>query len=244
MKIIGIIPARYASTRLPGKPLLDIEGKTLIQRVYEQCKKSELLADVVVATDDQRIVQEVNSFGGRVFMTSAEHPSGTDRCAEVMDLLDEEVDAVVNIQGDEPFIRPEQIDQICQLLMDPDVNLATLVKRFPHGADVTDHNTVKVVMNAEQNALYFSRSVIPFNRNGDSDSPYYQHIGIYGYRSETLRKIVRLDQGDLEMIESLEQLRWLENGYSIRVCETEFQSVGVDTQEDLENARRFAQTNE
>lgn len=244
MKIIGIIPSRYASTRLPGKPLLDIEGTSLIQRVYEQCKKSALLSDVVVATDDKRIVQEVQSFEGRVYMTSSAHPSGTDRCAEVMELLDEEVDAVVNIQGDEPFIRPEQIDQLCRLLMQSEVELATLVKRFPEGSDVADPNTVKVVMDAEQNALYFSRSVIPFDRTGDRRSSYYQHIGIYAYRADTLRRIVKLDRGNLEMVESLEQLRWLENGYSVRACETDFQSVGVDTPEDLERARRFARTNE
>lgn len=241
MKILGVIPARFESIRLPGKPLKDIEGKSLIQRVYEQADKADDLHAVVVATDDKRIQDEVIRFGGNVVLTRADHPSGTDRCYEAAQQFGA-TDAVVNIQGDEPFIRPEQINAVCALLQSPEVQLATLVRPFDENADPYDVNTVKVVFDKNGKALYFSRSVIPFNRNEVADLEYYQHIGVYGYRSEILSEIIRIAPSPLELAESLEQLRWLENGYEIHVSTTEFQSIGVDTPEDLERAREFART--
>jgi 3-deoxy-manno-octulosonate cytidylyltransferase (CMP-KDO synthetase) len=241
MNIIGVIPSRFASTRLPGKPLLDIAGKSLIQRVYEQARKCTLLEEVVVATDDERIVSAVTGFGGQVILTDPDHLSGTDRCAEVLHTFPDAT-CLVNIQGDEPFIRPEQIASVCELLTKPGVGLATLVRPFDDGSDPQDPNTVKVVRDTDGRALYFSRAMIPFQRHTAASVGYMQHIGIYGYRAEVLRELVKLPQSTLELTESLEQLRWLENGFRIHTSVTDFQSVGVDTPEDLEAARRFART--
>lgn len=238
MRILGIIPARFASTRLPGKPLKDIEGASLIQRVYQQAVKSKGLSDVVVATDDERIQNEVDGFGGKVVLTSKDHPSGTDRCFEALQQMSDGYDAVVNIQGDEPFIDPLQIDQVCSLL-EAGAELATLIKRFQDRNEIADPNKVKVVFNTRMEALYFSRSLVPFDRNGLS-TEYFQHIGIYGYRAETLDKIVALAPSSLEKTESLEQLRWLENGFGISLGITDLESLAVDTPEDLEKARIFA----
>lgn len=245
MQTIGIIPARYASTRLPGKPLLDIAGKSMIQRVYEQAAQAKLLSKVIVATDDERIVQEVASFGGLVQMTDQSHASGTDRCAEVAKHF-QDIAAVVNIQGDEPFIDPLQIDLLITRLQDKGVQIATLVRKFQTTAALLNPNTAKVVLNERQEAMYFSRSPIPYLRGVSTDlwldkATYYQHIGIYGYKRATLLELTRLPQGELERIESLEQLRWLEHQYPISVAITDKISFGVDTMEDLVQARLIAQ---
>lgn len=240
MKVVGIIPARYGSTRFPGKPLAMIGGKTMIQRTCEQALKSSLDA-VVVATDDSRIYDEVQRFGGRAVMTRADHRSGTDRCREALELTGEAYDAVVNIQGDEPFIDPRQIDSVADLIRQPDVMLATLARPLTNPDRLMNPNTVKVVLDHEGYALYFSRHPIPFMRGVEplqwlQKTTYYQHIGIYAYRSETLRRITALDPGMLEQAESLEQLRWLENGYRIRVALTDLNpTYAIDTPEDLLN---------
>ena len=241
LNILGIIPSRYASSRLPGKPLADIGGKTLIQRVYEQASKVDSLSEVIVATDDERIKKEVERFGGKAVMTATTHPSGTDRCFEALQKMPGEVDAVVNIQGDEPFILPVQIEAVCDLLKESTTELASLVRAFPNKQEVQDPNKVKVVFNKQMHALYFSRSPIPFDRTqGGPD--YYQHIGIYGYKVDTLAQLVRSEPSSLEKAESLEQLRWLENGHFIKLGITSLESMGVDTPEDLERAREFART--
>lgn len=234
MKIVGIIPSRYASTRFPGKPLVDIKGKTMIQRVYEQALKATKLSAVVVATDDDRIRENVESFGGNVVMTNPDLPSGTDRCNAALKQLTETYDAVINIQGDEPYIHPEQIDQLASCFEDETVQLATLVQPFTNPSFVTDPNKVKAVLDVNNNALMFSRSPLPHLRNPNHEHQYYLHIGIYGYTTEALITITKLPPSSLEKAESLEQLRWLENGYSIRVAHTKFTSVGIDTPEDLE----------
>ncbi len=240
-KILGIIPARYGSTRFPGKPLADIGGKPMIQRVYEQaCQK---LDDVYVATDDERIEAAVKGFGGKVVMTSVEHQSGTDRCAEalakVSELENSRFYAVINIQGDEPFISPVQIETLANCFNDDATELATLVKPIRHHQDLFNPNKPKVVVSKDKCALYFSRSPIPYLRGQAEETwvekhQYYNHIGLYGYRSDILEKITQLPIGTLEAAESLEQLRWLENGYSIRVEETNEQAIAIDTPEDLE----------
>jgi len=243
MSILGIIPARFASTRFPGKPLVDIGGKTMIQRVYEQAKKSVKLKEVVVATDDERIAEEVKRFGGNVIMTSDQHRSGTDRCAETVKKVPGNWEAVINIQGDEPFIQPEQIDLLASLFENPSVLIGTLVKKLSDVADLDNSNTMKVVLDANGNGMYFSRSPIPFVR-GEEKSKwlekhfFYKHIGIYGYRSDVLQKLTLLAPGKLEMAESLEQLRWLENGYSIRTAFTELETLSVDSPEDLEKLKK------
>lgn len=242
MNIIGIIPARYASTRFPGKPLIDIGGKTMIQRVYEQAKKAQSLSDVVVATDDDRIVEHVRSFGGKVVMTSEKHQSGTDRCAEVVEKLDEQIDAVINIQGDEPFIFPEQIDLLASSFTIPNVELATLIKKINNTDDLVSDTVMKVVITKDSNAIYFSRNAIPYCRGKAIDEwmnahTYYKHIGIYGYRTTTLKQITQLPPSALELTESLEQLRWIENGYSIHVKLTDKESVSIDKPEDLEKIK-------
>lgn len=237
MKILGIIPSRYASTRFPGKPLVQIAGKSMIRRVYEQASKSTLLDAVVVATDDQRIADEVTSFGGRYIFTSDTHQSGTDRCAEVVSHFPD-MDAVVNIQGDEPFIDPEQIDLVARCFDDPDVQLATLVKAITSAEDLFNTNIPKVVFNKLQEAIYFSRQTIPFVRNQMPEQwllahPYYKHIGIYGYTAAVLQAITLLPPSALELAENLEQLRWLENGYKIKVRITTLETLAIDTPEDL-----------
>lgn len=240
-KILGIIPARYGSTRFPGKPLTLIQGKTMIRRVWEQAQKAHALAAVAVATDDERIVNEVLSFGGTVILTESSHPTGTDRCREALETAEStgtRYDAVINIQGDEPFIDPEQINLVASCFADPSTQLATLIKRLQLTEDLLNPNIIKVVISYTGEALYFSRSPIPHFRGEETaDWPakatYYKHIGIYGYRADVLRQITELEQGALEKTESLEQLRWLQNGYRIRVRETHSESRSVDAPEDL-----------
>lgn len=240
--ILGLIPARYGSTRFPGKPLADIGGKPMIQRVYEQTKKK--LDYVYVATDDQRIEKAVLDFGGKVVMTSVDHQSGTDRCAEALQKVQElegmTFYAVLNIQGDEPFISPEQIALVASCFDENSTQLATLVKPVAKTADLFNPNKPKVVLSKDMEALYFSRSPIPYLRLQPEEEwinhhKYFNHIGLYGYRSDVLMEITHLPLGQLEKAESLEQLRWLENGYRIRVEETNEQAASIDTPEDLEN---------
>lgn len=245
-KCIGIIPARYASTRFPGKPLADIGGKPMIQRVYERTQ--EVMEHVLVATDDERIIEAVQAFGGKSVMTSPEHQSGTDRCAEALKLYSKEVglsfDVVVNVQGDEPFIRPEQISQVISCFEDPKVDIATLIKEIDELKVVFNPNKPKVVVDIDGFALYFSRSAIPHVRQEKKEDwldkhNFFQHIGMYAYRSQVLNEITKLPQGLLEQAESLEQLRWLENGYAIKTELTEHESYGIDTPADLEEAVRM-----
>ena len=240
MKVIGLIPARYGSTRFPGKPLAVIGGKTMIRRTYEQVLKASL-DGVVVATDDQRIFDEVRNFGGRVVMTSADHKSGTDRCREALGMIWGNYDAVVNIQGDEPFIDPRQINQVVELIRRDDTCLATLASRINDPSRIDDPNTVKVVFDHEGNALYFSRHPLPFVRGVERErlseaAEYYQHIGIYAYKTDTLHAIAAMSPGRLEQAESLEQLRWLENGLRIRVGVSDLPNpLSIDTPDDLLN---------
>jgi 3-deoxy-manno-octulosonate cytidylyltransferase (CMP-KDO synthetase) len=238
MKFLGIIPARYASSRFPGKPLIDIEGKTMIQRVYEQVKKSTKLNEVVVATDDSRIEQAVLSFGGNVVMTSGHHQSGTDRCAEVIAQY-QDYNIAVNIQGDEPFINPEQIDLLASCFADPNTQIATLVKEIIQDDELFNVNIPKVVRNAKGEAIYFSRQTIPFLRGGQKEEwlqkqKFYKHIGIYAYQVDTLKALTHLPISMLEEAEALEQLRWIENGYAIKTAITNHETVAVDTREDLD----------
>lgn len=243
LKFIGIIPARYASSRFPGKPLADICGKTMIERVYTQASKE--LANVAVATDDNRIADAVKAFGGNVVMTSTEHRSGTDRCYEAYKNLQSDADVIINIQGDEPFIDPSQIAAVKRCFDSGDTAIATLVRKFDpaRGFDALfDNNTPKVVMDEEMNALYFSRSIIPYVRNYPwqewiGHATFYTHVGMYAYRAKTLGEITRLPQSALEIAESLEQLRWLQNGYKIKVGITDCPTIGIDTPADLEQAR-------
>ncbi len=238
MDTLGIIPARFESTRFPGKPLIEIDGKSMIHRVYDQACHCKGLDCVVVATDDDRIFQHVNRFGGRVVMTSDLHKSGTDRCAEVVQLTDyEHFQLAVNIQGDEPFIHPEQISQVISILKNGDFHISTLAKKYISKEDFLDKNKVKIVMDSVGKALYFSRSPIPYFSNAGQgeylEKEFLKHIGIYGFRRDTLLKLHLLPQSNLEIAESLEQLRWLENGYAIGVGITEFESIGIDTPDDL-----------
>ncbi|UPT65817.1 MAG: 3-deoxy-manno-octulosonate cytidylyltransferase [Sphingobacteriales bacterium JAD_PAG50586_3] len=235
MEIYGIIPARYQSTRLPGKPLAIIGGKPMIQRVYEQCIKSGVLKSVTVATDDERIADIVKSFNGNVILTNPSHPSGTDRCFEAAQKLGLDNNAVViNIQGDEPFINPEQIDLLAGCFDNDDTQIATLVKTITNAEDLDNPGIAKVVVGANNNALYFSRSPIPFVRNAAkenwlAENIYYKHIGIYGYTYKVLKQLVDLKQSPLELAESLEQLRWLEHGFNIAVKVTEYENFAIDT---------------
>lgn len=238
MKFLGIIPARFASSRFPGKPLVDIEGQTMIQRVYEQVKKSKKITKVIVATDDQRIASEVRSFGGNVVMTSETHQSGTDRCAEVIS-HNREYDVVINIQGDEPFINPEQIDLLAACFENPQTKIATLVKEIETSEELFNLNIPKVVRNVSGEAIYFSRQTIPFLRGVNQEQwlekqKFYKHIGIYAYQADTLRALTRLPVSRLEKAEALEQLRWIENGYAIQTAVTTHETVAVDTKEDLD----------
>lgn len=243
MKFIGIIPARYQSTRFPGKPLAIINKKPMIQWVYE--RSSMALEDVWVATDNLEIFAAVESFGGRAVMTVSDHRSGTDRCAEAARKLSESIDfdVIVNIQGDEPFIQPEQINKLTQCF-ESGVEIATLVRRITEFSELIDCNKPKVIVDANSNALYFSRTTIPYARDYEKEvwlkiADYWSHIGIYAYRSDILQQITQLQPGKLEIIESLEQLRWLENGYKIKVSVTDYQSFGIDTPEDLQNAMKL-----
>lgn len=242
MKFIAIIPARYASTRFPGKPLADMGGKPMIQRVYEQVKRA--VHDVWVATDDSRIFETVQLFGGKAVMTSTEHRSGTDRIQEAYSKIGEDFDVVINVQGDEPFIQPEQIESLKECFDSKDVELATLVKPFKKedGFDVLfNPNSPKVVINKKNEAIYFSRSIVPYIRDAHHTEwldkhVFYKHIGMYAYRVDVLKEITQLPQSSLEKAESLEQLRWIENDYRIRVGYTDVETIGIDTPEDMERA--------
>ena len=243
MKFLGIIPARYASTRFPGKPLADMLGKSMIQRVYEQAQHS--VDCIYVATDDTRIEAAVKAFGGNAVMTSEHHHSGTNRCFEAFRTIGGDYDIIINIQGDEPFIQPEQIELLKNCFSTPDTQIATLVKPFDANCDfekdLFNPNTPKVVINHHKEALYFSRSIIPCIRGQEhakwpESHVFYKHIGLYAYRADVLKEIVNLPQSPLELAESLEQLRWLENGYTIKVEITSIETTGIDTPEDLEQA--------
>ena len=244
MNFIGIIPARFQSTRFPGKPLALLGDKIIIQWVYENAKKA--LDEVYVATDDARIYQAVEAFGGKVVYTSPDHQSGTDRCAEAALKVAENLkfDVVINIQGDEPFIRPEQIEGLKTCFDSPESEIATLIKPITNAAEITNINRPKVVINKNQEAMYFSRSPIPFVRDSKTEEwinqiNFYSHIGMYAYRFEILLELTKLPIGILEKAESLEQLRWLENGYKIKTAQTSFENIGIDTPEDLEEARKI-----
>lgn len=242
MKFIGIIPARYASTRFPGKPLALLGGKPVIQHVYERVAAT--LDDAYVATDDERIFKAVESFGGKAVMTRTDHKSGTDRIQEAVEKIGGEWDVVVNVQGDEPFVAKEQLDTICHCFDDPTTQIATLGKPFASMEQVANPNSPKIVTTNQGFALYFSRSIIPFVRGKEQAQwmdhyPFLKHLGIYAYRTDILREITRLPQSPLEIAESLEQLRWLQNGYKIKVGTTDIETVGIDTPEDLQRAEEF-----
>ena len=238
MKTIGIIPARFASTRFPGKPLVNIHGKSMIMRVYEQCRKAKL-DRIVVATDDMHILNHVKSFGGEALLTSPAHQSGTDRIAEALELLgiDEEV-IVINIQGDEPFLNPEDINALITCFKDKNAQIATLIKKIKDVDTLVNPNSPKVVVGAQKQALFFSRAIIPHGKGSDKKEwlvkqDYFQHIGIYGFKSNVLKEISKLTQSPLEKAESLEQLRWLENGYRIQTAQITSECIAVDSPEDL-----------
>lgn len=239
----AIIPARYASTRFPGKPLAMIGNKYMIERVYEQSLRS--VETVYIATDDRRIYDAARKFGGNVVLTSPDHPSGTDRCAEaaekIMQQTGNSIDVVINVQGDEPFIKPEQINILKSCFEDENVSLATLVRKTNPGEDIFNPNQPKVILDNEGNAIYFSRAAIPFIRDSETRDwtfkhTYYKHLGMYAYRTDTLKKITKLKRSPLEKAESLEQNRWIENGYKIRCAVTMWESFGIDTPEDLDKA--------
>lgn len=243
MNSIGIIPARFGSTRFPGKPLVDINGKSMIMRTFEQAKAATSLDHVVVATDDQRIFDEVQNFGGEVLMTSSDHQSGTDRCLEALEKVNSKFDVVVNIQGDEPFISPDQINLILSCFHDENTEIATLVKLIENAEDLWSPNKVKVIMDDDDFAILFSRQCIPHLRgvekeNWNNSFNFYKHIGMYAYRTNTLKEICKISQSRLEKAEGLEQLRWIESGYRIKTAITEEESIAIDTPEDLEQIKR------
>lgn len=245
MKFIAIIPARYASTRFPGKPLAMLAGKPVIQRVYEQV--AGVLDDALVATDDERILEAVHAFGGKAVMTSPDHRSGTDRCREAYEKQSGQFDVVVNVQGDEPFVRPAQLELLKSCFDDPATDIATLVKPFAEAdglAALENPNSPKVVLDAKSRALCFSRSVIPYLRGVEREQwlarhTFYKHIGLYAFRTDALLAVASLPPSPLELAESLEQLRWLENGYRIGVGISDDETIGIDTPEDLEKAEAF-----
>lgn len=242
MKVLGIIPARYASSRFPGKPLIDLKGKSMIQRVFEGAKKSTRITEVIVATDDQRIFDEVQRFGGKVMMTNENHPSGTDRCAEVASHFPD-MDVVINIQGDEPLVDYRQLEQLIDAFIEPKTDIATLGNLSLTQEDVDNPNRIKVVVNAKNSALYFSRSAIPNSYHSKGNPlekyPYMRHIGLYAYRSTVLQELTKLEPTALEKIESLEQLRWLYHGYSIQLVETTIETPNIDVPEDVEKVLEF-----
>lgn len=245
MKFIGIIPARYASTRFPGKPLALLGGKPVIQHVYE--KVAAVLEAAYVATDDERIYDVVKSFGGQVVMTRTDHKSGTDRIEEAIEKIGGEWNVVVNVQGDEPFVAKSQLDTICHCFDDPTTQIATLGKPFESMEAVQNPNSPKIVVDNMGFAMYFSRSVIPYVRGKEKSSwlthyPFLKHLGIYAYRKDVLRQVTQLPQSSLEIAESLEQLRWLQNGFKIKVGTTDVETVGIDTPQDLERAEEFLKT--
>ena len=242
MKFIAIIPARYASTRFPGKPLAVLGGKTVIQRVYEQVLK--VLNEAYVATDDERIFSAVEAFGGKAVMTRTDHKSGTDRIQEAVEKIGSSADVIINVQGDEPFIQPSQIETLMHLFDNPETQIGTLGKPFDSMEGVENPNSPKIVTDNRGFALYFSRSIIPYIRGKERNEwfgeyPFLKHLGIYAYRREVLAEVTKLQQSSLEKAESLEQLRWLQNGYRIRVGLTDVETVGIDTPEDLQRAEAF-----
>lgn len=244
MKVLAVIPARYASTRFPGKPLALLGGKPIIQWVWEKVSEMKGITDGVVATDDMRIVQAVKQFGGQVLMTSDQHRSGTDRCGEVLTTMESQgqrYDIVINVQGDEPFVQEEQLQCLIDCFSDPATQIATLRKRITNQEELLSPNNVKVIGTENGRAIYFSRQPLPYLRGVEIEKwierqDYYKHIGIYAFRSETLHSVVKLQQSPLEKSESLEQLRWLENGYDIRLRDTQIENIGIDTPEDLNKA--------
>lgn len=245
MKAVAIIPARYASTRFPGKPLVQIKGKAMIQHVYERCQL--VFEEVYVATDDQRIHDAVQGFGGKALMTAKTHQSGTDRCAEAARIIQKSsnIEIIVNVQGDEPFIHTEQLNQIIQCFEKANTQIATLLTPIKDQAILFDPNAVKAVVSEDGRALYFSRMAIPFQRDVAMDAwldrqTYYLHIGLYAYRFNVLQELTRLAPGRLEQMEKLEQLRWLENGYHIQTAITKHQTMGIDTPDDLEKLNESA----
>ncbi|MCR4774657.1 MAG: 3-deoxy-manno-octulosonate cytidylyltransferase [Prevotella sp.] len=246
MKFICIIPARYESTRFPGKPLALLGGKPVIQRVYE--KASEVVSDVYVATDDERIYNAVESFGGKAVMTRNDHKSGTDRIEEAIEKIGGNYDVVINVQGDEPFIDPSQIRALMACFDDADTQIATLGKPFTSMDAVSNPNSPKIVLDNRSYAMYFSRSIIPYVRGKEQSEwldsyPYLKHLGIYAYRREVLAEVTKLPQSSAEKAESLEQLRWLQNGYKIKVGITDVETIGIDTPADLERAEEFLKNN-
>lgn len=247
-KIIGLIPARYASSRLPAKPLCLISGKSMIQRVYEQALKSELLSEVIVATDDIRIHDHVLGFGGNCMMTSPEHKNGTERCIAAYQALEKQgrkSDFIINIQGDEPFLQPDQLNLLCNSMLVQEASVYTLITKITNNDELLNPNVVKVVRNHAGKALYFSRSAIPYGRDllqseWIKNYDFYKHIGLYGFNTSILNELITLNISSLENAEKLEQLRWLENGFDIHTAITEMDSISVDTPEDLEKAINFA----
>lgn len=248
MNFVGIIPARYASTRFPGKPLAILGGKTVIQRVYEQVKS--VLNDVYVATDDERIINAVKEFGGNAIMTSQNHKSGTDRIEEAVNIIGKNFDVIINIQGDEPFIHKSQIETICECFTDPNTMIATLGRPFTEKdtiKDLENPNSPKLICDNNGFAMYFSRSIIPYIRGEEKEKwlnkfTFLKHIGLYAYRTKVLSEITKLPQSSLEIAESLEQLRWLQNGYKIKVGITTIETIGIDKPDDLKKAEVFLQT--
>ncbi|MFO7828160.1 MAG: 3-deoxy-manno-octulosonate cytidylyltransferase [Bacteroidales bacterium] len=241
MKYIGIIPSRYDSSRFPGKPLADIHGKSMIRRVYEQA--AQVLENVFVATDDQRIADEVNQFGGQFVFTSKKHNSGTDRLAEAIQAIQQNLntnfDVVINIQGDEPFIQPAQIIELINCFRNSDTEIATLIKKITDNDEIFNPNKPKVIFDHAMHAIYFSRSPIPYIRNHEKSNwvkafHFYRHIGMYGYRTDILQQITELERSSLEIAESLEQNRWIEHGFKIKLAKTQYDSIGIDTPEDLQ----------
>lgn len=245
MKFLGIIPARFASTRFPGKPLVMLGGKTVIERVYKQVIK--VIKDVYVATDDDKIYDAVIGFGGKAIMTSPNHRSGTDRIQEAVEKIGGDYDVIINIQGDEPFIHPSQIETVCECFKDNATQIATLGKPFTSSQDFKDlenPNSPKLITDNNGFALYFSRSIIPFIRNYPKEEwigkfPFLKHIGLYAYRKDVLAEVTKMEPSSLEIAESLEQLRWLQNGYKIKVGTTDIETIGIDTPEDLKKAEEF-----
>lgn len=233
MQVLGIIPARYASSRFPGKPLIDLKGKPMIQRVYEGAKACELFSEVIVATDDQRIFDAVIAFGGKAKMTATDHVNGTTRCAEVAKAFPE-MDVIINIQGDEPLVNSKQLEQLIQLFAEQEVKIATLAKKGLSPEEVNNPNRVKVILDANADAIYFSRSIVPFPFEKNISWEYLKHIGIYGFRRSVLLDLSRLNASDLMQKESLEQLNWIYHGYKIRVGITEIETPNIDAPADVE----------
>ena len=248
MRTLGIIPARYGSTRLPGKALIKVQGKTIIERVYDQVHKSQRLTEIIVATDDVRIYNHVRKFGGHAVITRIDHLSGTTRCAEISENMSG-FDIVVNIQGDEPLINPAQIDQLCDFIAsEPSVGIGTLVHKIEHHEELTNPAVAKVVMGQQGRVLYFSRSPVPFIRDVPVEQwlqhgTFYRHVGMYAYRRDVLRRLGNLPQSELEKAEKLEQLNWLYHGYQVYAMETEYESLGIDTPEDLAALERMLESN-